>query len=268
MTNSLIKIRNADVCINGVHVLHSLSWEMTADQNWAVVGNNGAGKTTFMKLLFGELIPMYGGETTWFGVPGLRPLSEIRQHIAFVSAEFQENYSPNLQGWQVVVSGLFHSIGLYGPPVTAEQKKTALQWMDFLDIANLAEKRFHNLSYGEARRILLARALARRPRLLILDEPCAGLDIPTRELFLKTLSKLSESDTRIVYVTHHIDEIMPLITHTLYLKNGRVFLQGEKESMLKGEILSKALGCEISVQKNSERYWITDSRLQNIRTPK
>lgn len=268
MKESLIKIQNAEVCVNGVHVLHSLSWEMTADQNWAVVGNNGAGKTTFMKLLFGELIPMHGGETSWFGVKGLRPLSEIRRHIGFVSAEFQENYAPNLYGWQVVVSGLFHSIGLYGPPVTGDQKEIALQWMDFLDIEDLAEKRFHNLSYGEARRILLARALARRPRLLILDEPCAGLDIPTREHFLKTLSKLSESETRIVYVTHHIDEIMPLISHILFLKKGRVFLQGEKESMLKGEILSKALDCDISVWKSSERYWVTDSRLKNIRTPK
>ncbi|QPJ66458.1 MAG: ATP-binding cassette domain-containing protein [Candidatus Nitrohelix vancouverensis] len=259
MPKTLIEITNAQVCVNGTHVLHDFNWTMHDSQNWAIVGNNGAGKTTFMKLIFGELIPMHGGEVSWFGVRGLRPLAEIREQIGFVSAEFQERYEPNILSWQVVASGLFQSIGLYGP-VGAEQKTEALQWMDFLGIAHLSGNNFHQLSYGEARRVLLARALVNQPRLLILDEPCSGLDIPTRELFLDTLSRLSRSETRIVYVTHHIDEIMPLISHVLYIKDGKVFLQGEKESMLESESISRALGCQVTVQKNSGRFWITDSQ--------
>jgi len=97
------------------------------------------------------------------------------------------------------------------------------------------------MSYGEARRVLLTRALVHRPILLVLDEPCSGLDIPTRERFLETLQKLSRKN-QMTYVTHHIEEILPATTHVLYLKDGTIFRQGNKDSMLQDKILSQALG--------------------------
>jgi iron complex transport system ATP-binding protein len=255
----LIKIRNAVVYLNGYKVLSSINWTMLADENWAVVGNNGAGKTTFMKLVFGDLIPVHGGEVRWFGNPELTPLDQIRGKVGFVSAEYQENYRYNLQGWEVVASGLFSSIGIY-EKISAKQKQTALEWMDFLGMERLAQTGFKKMSYGEARRTLLARALVNHPSLLILDEPCTGLDIPTKEIFLRTLEKLSATQTRLVYVTHHIDEIMPFMTHLLYLKNGTVYDQGTKEDMLTDAILSEALDCPVTLKKNEGRYWITGSR--------
>lgn len=256
MKPALIEIQNATVYVSGHLVLSSLNWEMRPDENWAVVGNNGAGKTTFMKLIFGELIPVHGGEVRWFGLGDLTPLEEIRKQIGFVSAEYQAGYEFNLNGWEVVASGLFSSIGLY-ENVSPKQKQSALQWMDFLGIRHLEKTGFHRLSYGEARRILLARALINQPRLLILDEPCAGLDIPSRERFLETLEKLSATRTRLIYVTHHTDEILPIITHVLYLKEGKVFQQGKKEKMLRADVLSAALDCQVRLKKNSGRYWIT-----------
>ena len=106
----------------------------------------------------------------------------------------------------------------------------------------------------------MARALVNRPDLLILDEPCAGLDIPTRERFLKTLEKLAKTKTQLIYVTHHIDEILPLTTHVLFLKNGTIFSHGIKNKMLTGPKLSDAFDCYIELEKRSGRYWITESR--------
>jgi len=252
---SLVEINNADVYLAGHKVLSSIDWTMKANENWAVVGNNGAGKTTFMKLIFGEVIPVYGGGVRLFGARRLTPIWEIREKIGFVSAEFQASYEFNICGLQVVLSGLFSSIGLHRE-VTEKQRERAHKLMEQLDIGHLANSPFRQLSYGETRRIILARALINRPALLILDEPCAGLDIPTREHFLKTLEKLSAGRTRMIYVTHRIEEILPCITQVLYLKKGRVFAQGDKAAMLKEKVLSRALGCKLRLQESDGRYWI------------
>ncbi len=255
----LIRIHNADVFLNGKQVLNAIDWTMKKKENWAVVGVNGAGKTSFMKLIFGELIPIDGGEVRWFGNEQHGPLSNARKRIGFVSADFQEKYASTTLGKDVVVSGFFSSIGLY-KQASQKQRETAAYWMEFLGIRSLSNEPIGRISYGEARRILLARALVNHPDLLILDEPCAGLDIPTKELFLQTLKKLAKTKTQLIYVTHHIDEILPLITHVLFLKNGTIFSRGTKSKMLTGPNLSEAFDCHIELKKKSGRYWITESR--------
>jgi iron complex transport system ATP-binding protein len=251
----LIQIKNADVFVGGNQAIKSLSWTMNEGESWAVVGNNGSGKTTLMKLVFGELIPVYGGEVHWFGNCEHTPLLEIRENLGYVSAEYQTNYDRPALGWEVVASGFFSSIGLH-ETVTPSQKKSAIKSMAHLGIEYLSDTSFRQMSYGEARRVLLARAMVHRTKLLILDEPCAGLDIPTREQFLKTLEKLSKKKTSIIYVTHRIEEIMPCMTHVLFLRDGEIVEQGKKDEMLQSETLSRALGCSLSVEKNSNRYWL------------
>ena len=182
----LIRIHNADVFLNGKQVLNSIDWTMRKKENWAVVGVNGAGKTSFMKLVFGEFIPIDGGEVRWFGNEKLEPLSDARKRIGFVSADLQENYAPSTLCKNVIISGFFSSIGLY-KKANQKQKEIAAYWMSFLEIQNLSNEPFGKISYGEARRIILARALVNLPDLLILDEPCSGLDIPTKELFLQSV---------------------------------------------------------------------------------
>jgi ABC-type molybdenum transport system ATPase subunit/photorepair protein PhrA len=147
MENPLVKIHNAVVYLNGYKVLTSIDWTMQGNENWAIVGNNGAGKTTFMKLVFGELIPVHGGYVRWFGQPELTPMDQIRPKIGFVSAEYQENYRYNILGWEVVASGLLSSIGIY-EKISQTQKQTALEWMDFLGIERLAKTGFRKMSYG------------------------------------------------------------------------------------------------------------------------
>ncbi len=254
MESFLVQIKNADVYVGGNQALRSLSWTMNEGENWAVVGNNGSGKTTLMKLIFGELIPVYGGEVNWFGNCEHTPLLEIRENLGYVSAEYQTNYDRPALGWEVVASGFFSSIGLH-QTVTLSQKESALKAMSDLGIDSLGDTPFRQMSYGEARRVLLARTMVHRTKLLILDEPCAGLDIPTRERFLKTLEKLSKKRTCMIYVTHRIEEIMPCISHVLLLKDGEIVAQGKKDEMLQSQNLSRALGCSLSVEKNADRYW-------------
>ena len=250
----LVKIKNADVYVGGNKVLNSLNWSMGENENWAIIGNNGTGKTTFMRLIFGELIPVYGGEVRWFGNKERSPLSEVRKKISYVSAEYQSGYDRPALGWEVVASGLFSSIGLH-EEVTSQQKKTAFKSMNYLGIEYLGNTLYKQMSYGEARRVLLARALVRRTRLMILDEPCAGLDVPTRETFLESLEKLVRKRTQLIYVTHRIEEIMPCFTHILYLKKGKVFKQGRKEVMMNSQLLSKALDCSVKVEENYNRFY-------------
>ncbi len=255
MGNFLVEVKNADVYIDDKRVLKSLSWTMKDGENWAVVGNNGSGKTTFMKLIFGELIPVYGGWVNWFGRREHVSLLEIREKLGYVSAEYQNNYDRPALGWEVVASGFFSSIGLH-EEVTFRQKASALDAMAHLGIESLCNTPFRKMSYGEARRVLLARAMVQRTSLLILDEPCAGLDIPTRERFLETLQKLSRKRTCMIYVTHRIEEIMPCITHVLFLREGKIVGQGKKDELMNSKTLSRVLGCPLTVEKNCNRYWL------------
>jgi len=252
--NFLVKIKNADVYVGGNKVLKSLNWSMGENENWAVIGNNGTGKTTFMRLIFGELIPVYGGEVRWFGNKDRSPLSEVRKKIGYVSAEYQSSYDRSALGWEVVASGHFSSIGLH-EEVTLQQKEAAFKSMNYLGIEYLSSTLYNQMSYGEARRVLLARALVRRTRLMILDEPCSGLDVPTRETFLGSLEKMVRKRTQLIYVTHRIEEIMPCFTHVLYLKNGKVFKQGRKDVMMNSQLLSKALDCSVMVEENCNRFY-------------
>ena len=253
MSAFLVQIKNATVYRNNNLVLNSLNWTMRPGQHWALVGNNGSGKTTLLKLIFGELLPIDGGTVHWFNSRTWNGLADILEQIGYVSAEYQENYDRNVTGREVVESGFFSSIGLW-QKVTSRQIQRAEECLHLLEIEHLRQKPFRSMSYGEARRVLLARALVHRPTLLVLDEPCSGLDIPTRERFLETLQKLSRK-TQMIYVTHHIEEILPAITHVLYLKDGSIFRQGPKDSMLKDEILSGALGHPLTLHKNNGRFW-------------
>ena len=252
----LIKVLNASVYLKGEKILNEIDWTMKEGENWAVVGNNGSGKTTFLKLIFGELIPLYGGEISWFGRKGLHPLKTVRRRLGYISAEYQTSYDRPASGLAVVLSGFFSSVGLYKTPEHM-QRRTAIDWMDRLNISDLAKKNFLEMSYGEARRVLLARALVHHPDILILDEPCAGLDIPNRELFLNALDDLGQSGTHLIFVTHRVEELVPSLTHVLYLKNGSVFHKGIKQEMITDSRLSKVLDCQVSVAENSGRYWIT-----------
>lgn len=255
----IVEIENASTCIRSAQILSNISWTMMPNENWAIIGNNGAGKSTLVRLVYGDLIPIHGGTVFWFGQRQLIPILEIRKKIGVVSAEYQADYHRNVTGLEVVLSGFFSSIGLYKKPGHV-QTRNVMEWMDYLNITSLSKKRFHAMSYGEARRVLLARALVNEPELLILDEPCSGLDILSKEIFLQTVQQAAKLGTQMIYVTHHIEEIIPEITHVLFMKNGDIFKQGRKAKTLTPDIISDALNCQIGLNEDSGRYRITSCK--------
>lgn len=228
----LAKIEDVDVYIKSKKVLSSINWEMRNDENWVILGSNGAGKSTFINLICGNVVAALGGEVHRFGKEVLENMWDIRKKIGHVSANLQTNYSQNISGREVVLSGFFSSIGLW-EDVTAGQEKVAAKWIKFFDIEDLAEKEIHSMSYGQFRKILIARAMVNDPDILALDEPCDGLDIQSRHDFLDAITKLCEGKTKIIYTTHHTEELIPQINKALILDKGEIIAQGDTADILK-----------------------------------
>lgn len=156
------------------------------------------------------------------------------------------------------MSGKFASIGLYEAPSTDDKDK-ALQLLQSFHVEHLAEKPYYNLSHGEKQRVILARAWMANPKLIILDEPCTGLDIAAREELLSTIQHLSavpEGPT-LLYVTHHIEEIVPTFTHALLLSKGQVVATGEKDAVFSASLLEKTFNLPVSVRWESNRAWVS-----------
>ncbi|GGJ57968.1 ABC transporter ATP-binding protein [Deinococcus roseus] len=224
MSFPLLLLEHVHVKLQNVTVLHGLNWSLHPGQHWAIYGSNGAGKSTFFKLVRGDLWPDHGGLRRYNlnGTPTESPI-QAREHIALVSPEAQDWYL--LQDWeqtalQVVLTGLFQSQLLYQHIEEADQQH-AKQWLQSLGLSHLETRDVRMLSQGERRRVLLARALIGKPRILLLDEFFEGIDTPSRAFLKKVLQEVSE-DTTIVYSTHRTTEELPFTTHALTLTAGHL----------------------------------------------
>ena len=234
---NLIEMRGLSVYIGEKRVLREIDWEMKADENWAVLGKNGAGKTTFLRLVAGDRRPAAGGEISRFGGRGSGSIWDLRKKIGYVSPELQAKYDEEMTGEDVVLSGFFSSIGLY-KGVTASQRKLSEELMRRLGIEALRYRRADSMSYGELRKVLIVRALVKNPRLLLLDEPFSGLDSSSKEDLTRFLGRTLLQSARIILVTHRSDEIIPSISHILVLDRGEIALQGTREEVLRDDVLS------------------------------
>jgi len=224
MDDILIRMNDVTVRYKDAIVLDKVSWEVRGGENWAIIGPNGAGKTTLLKLITGDNLQGYANQITLFGrLKGTgESIWQIRHMIGYVADDLQARYQRNLMGVDVVCSGFFDSVGLYAS-VTEKQRQTALDRMETLDILGLAHQRINRLSFGQQRLLLIARAMVKTPRLLILDEPCNGLDPVHRRQVLSILDRIVQSGrTHLLYVTHRQKEMPAGITHCLYLEAGRV----------------------------------------------
>jgi len=221
----LIAIENADVLIEGQRVLRDISWRMRQDENWVVRGRNGAGKSTFLRLLAGEEHAAPGGRIVRLDL-GERPgLFEVRGRIALVGPKLQADHRLEATGEAVVLSGFFGSIGLPSEPTPA-QRAAAHRWLRRLGIEALAARGIQDLSYGELRKLLLARALVIDPDVVLLDEPFNGLDPGGRAEMMELLGELCGAGTRLVLVTHHDGEVLPAVNREMELAGGRIVYQG------------------------------------------
>jgi molybdate transport system ATP-binding protein len=226
----LIHIRDANVFLNRKKVLRSVNWEMRAAQNWVVFGPNGAGKTTLLKLIFGDVQPAMGGLVRRFDLTAKNSVWDLKRRIGCVSPDLQANYSADVTGADVIASGFFSSVGLMDK-VTRTQRDRVRKLMLAFGAVGLGDKRALRMSYGEFRRVLLLRALVNEPKILICDEPFDGLDADAKAQFALTLERVSRNGTRLIVVTHHLDDLPRCLTHGLLLEGGRVVCQGSLEAV-------------------------------------
>jgi molybdate transport system ATP-binding protein len=214
----LIEVLHADVWLGGRRILQDLTWRLMSGQHWLVTGANGSGKSTFLRLLHGQLRPALGGTVTWPALQNPRDVWALRKQVAWVSAELQAAYRYPTTVRACVASGFTSSVGATRA-ATAEEAGRVEELLEELELLPLAGRPLSTLSYGQARRALLGRLLANRPRVLLLDEPWEGLDAPTAELLSRTLARLAGSGTQLVCASH-LAAHRSLFTHELRLAGG------------------------------------------------
>jgi molybdate transport system ATP-binding protein len=230
----LIQMKDTTVRYGDLVALDRLNWSMKRGENWAVLGPNGAGKSTLVKLILGENLQAYANEIFLFGKRrgSGETIWDIRKRLGVISAELQVQYRKRMSSYEVIASGFYDSIGLYRVP-TPEEKEAVDRWVDLLEIKDLAKEPFHQLSFGQKRMVLLARAMVKSPLVLIADEPCHGLDVANRRRIIKILERIGERKTHLLYITDRQDEILDCITHVMLLQRGRAVREGRREEVLR-----------------------------------
>ncbi len=224
---AVVDLRGVQVRLDGSPVLHDLSWTVRRGEHWAVVGPNGAGKSTLLRLVAGEEQAMPGGRVLRLGLDPSAGVDPLRARVGMVSPELQARFRADVPAEEVVLSGTTSSIGIDFAP-RPRQLREAREALARLEATDLWGRGFLTLSYGEQRRVLLARALVRRPKLLLLDEPMNGLDPGARAIVGKALVSLARQGVTLVMATHHRSELPPVVSHELELRAGKVAYQGAR----------------------------------------
>jgi len=242
-------------------ILNDINWSVRKGEHWVLMGVNGSGKTSLLNLITGYLWPSTGQIEVLSHRFGKIDLRELRKSIGWVSSSLGERFFqsvPSEIAQDVVVSGKFASMGLYDA-VTSADRDEALHLMESFGCAGLAQKPFRLMSQGEKQRVLLARAWMAKPSLLILDEPCTGLDVFAREQLLSSVEQLArqEDGPTLLYVTHHAEEVLPVFSHILLLQEGQVVASGRKDDVLTSASLSQAFGIGVTVSWQNHRPWVS-----------
>jgi len=235
---------------DGRKALDGISLRVDQGENVAVLGPNGSGKSTLVHTIARDLYPFAGeGHVRVFGQDRWN-LFDLRKLVGIISADLQAECLKDCTGLDMVVSGLFGAYGL-NPLLKTEpwMFDKALALLEFLDAARLAERRVNRMSSGEARRVIIGRALICEPKALILDEPTTSLDIVSAGRFLETLAKVASSGVDLVLVTHHIEEVLPSFHRVVMLKEGRVFFDGPRDEALTEARVSELYGAPVRLEQ-------------------
>ena len=239
----MLEVTGLRIVRGGTVIINEISWRVDPGQHWVILGANGSGKTSLLSALTGYLMPT-AGEITLLGEGyGRSDWRELRKRVGIVSSSVRQMMSDEEPALETVASGKYAMIDFWGK-LSRSDRTQAMKLLREVECAQLAERPWRVLSQGERQRVLIGRALMARPRVLILDEPCAGLDPAAREHFLQFLQRLGggKDAPTLVLVTHHVEEIMPVFSHILMLKSGSVLATGEKSTVLHSRNLSLAFG--------------------------
>jgi iron complex transport system ATP-binding protein len=263
----LLELTDATVIKDGVRILDRLTLTIRDGEHTAILGPNGAGKTTLLNLLTHDDYACAGNAAPPVLVLGSDRWNvfDLRSQLGIISSDLHQRFvaghsAGRIRGEDAVVSGFFATRGfLVNWPVTPEMRRLAAEALDRLEVLHLASKWMDEMSTGEARRVLIARALVSEPRALILDEPSAGLDVVARFRFLETVRAIARRGTTIVLITHHVEEIIPEVRQVLLIQRGRVMDGGPKASMLTDERLTALFHGPVSVDEKAGYYYVRAS---------
>jgi iron complex transport system ATP-binding protein len=239
-----------------LRLLDGVDWDVAPGEHWVILGPNGAGKTTLMHLAGAMAQPSSGTVEVLGAQLGRVDIRTLREAIGFVDARLARSLRGNYTGVQTVMTGAFNTIILQPRRLTSAHEARARELMGLVSALDLAERRFEDCSQGERQRLLLARALMADPRLLLLDEPASGLDLPGREGLVAALVSLARDRPELptVTVTHHLEEIAPSTTHALLLRGGRVLAAGPVAEVLTSERVSDCFGVPVEVSGRRGRW--------------
>ncbi|MGQ9640390.1 MAG: ABC transporter ATP-binding protein [Candidatus Bathyarchaeia archaeon] len=253
----VIALHNVSLEREGVRLLDSIDWKVYPGEHWAIIGQNGAGKTLLLKMIATYLWPSKGRVEVLGKEFGKIALQRLRERISWVSSALEEELPQDQSVLDVVLTGYFSTLRVFyePPPKIVRRARRLLRIMGLQDREGQV---FRTLSSGEKRKVLIARAILKKPRILILDEVCAGLDPIARKEYLDSVQQLvrREHNISILFVTHHLEEIFPEITHVLGLKHGKIIFSGEKETQLNTQNIVSLFGEGVELRKANHTYYL------------
>lgn len=256
----LLEINDAVVRRGGKAILSVDRLALAEGESLAILGPNGSGKSTLVKLVTREVFPLHRDvpPVVFRGNPRMT-LAEAKRCTGVVSSTMQDQIRVHLPALEVVVGGLFGSLGVpLRQKATDSQRQRSLSVMRELGIDDLADRDILTLSTGQARRVLIARALVHDPDILIMDEPCSGLDPEGMYYVRKTIEKLAQDGHSILLVTHSLEDITPSIDRVILLSEGRLAAMGPKQEVLTTSRMTALFGIPVKVVVNDGRYYLHD----------
>jgi iron complex transport system ATP-binding protein len=251
---SIVSIEHLEVRRGKTRILEDINWQVQTGENWVILGANGSGKTTLLSCITGYVTPSAGAIQVLGKQYGKTDWRELRKEVGLVSSSVRQMIEDDQIGVEIVASGRRAEINSWHPVKGAEREE-ALQLLAQVECERLADRPWGYLSQGERQRTLIGRALMARCKILILDEPCAGLDPVARERFLEFLSRLarSEGTPNLVLVTHHVEEILPCFSGALLLRDGRVLARGSVQQVVVTRLMTEAFGAPLTVRRRGGR---------------
>ena len=255
----LIELENVTVRRDERVALDGVSISIAQGEHVAILGPNGCGKSTLIKLISRDLYPMLKDEPWALRIMGRDKwrLFDLRHHLGIVSNDWMQMCTRDYSGYEIALSGFFGSVGVWPHhEVMPEMERKTREVMDLLEISHLAERNTNEMSSGEARRILIARALVHDPQALVLDEPTTSLDLRATCELRDVLRKLAGNGISILMVTHHLPDIIPEMQRVVLIREGRVVMDGPKERVLEAGALSGLFGIPVEVLERGGYYHV------------